>query len=416
MDDRVNALGIHLKVEDCHDCNIGKQARQPFKSLPKDHAVTKLYRVYADFCGKVTPVSLGGNEYIFTITDEKSKYTWTWALSDKAAETVLNVFVPWQRRVERQCGEKIKIFHTDGGKEFTGILDDYFVQEGIKHNTTAPYSPASNGSAERQNRTLLDMIRPMMTTANLPRILWGETLSAATYIRNRLPTRSLDTMTPHEAWFGEKPQIKHLRTFGCAAYAHIPNEKTKKLDNRGKLSCFIGYNGNNQFRVLNIDTGKVEITHDIRFLENKFLTPEQFVFMTGTGTAPETGPITIEDFRFEDDSDYESDNDVPRAPLPTPITPLPERLPYLPIERALQTPPPIILPRYPIPTVTIPQHTEPSPPPVGTETLPPADITPPPEPTLAPPPVVTTGRPPREKFPSLSRTRYKDAGYDDVAS
>ena len=74
---------------------------------------------------------------------------------------------------------------------------------------------------------------------------------------------------------GEKPQIKHLRTFGCAAYAYIPDEKTKKLDDRGKLCCFIGYNGNHQFRMLNLDTGKVEVTHDIRFLENQ----EQFVFM-----------------------------------------------------------------------------------------------------------------------------------------
>src|ERR1700737_484 len=397
-DDRVKALGIHLKVEDCHHCIIGKQARQPFKSLPDDHTVTKLYRVYADFCGKITPVSLGGNEYILTITDEKSKYTWSWALPYKPLETVLNVFIPWQRRVERQCGEKIKIFHTDGGKEFTGIFDDYFVQEGIKHDTTVPYSPESNRSAERQNRTLLTMIRPMMTTANLPRILWGETLATATYIRNRLPTRALDTMTPHEAWFGEKPQIKHLRTFGCVAYAHIPHEKTNKLDDRGKLCCFIGYNGNNQFRILNIDTGKVEIIHDIRFIEDKFLTHDQFTFITNKATET-SGSITIENFRFEDDSDYESDTDerdIPRAPLPTPIpTPLPERLPYLPVERALQPPPPAILPRYPIPSVPIPQPTEPTPPPVDTETPPPVDA--PPEPTLAPP----TGRPQHEKFPSL---------------
>jgi hypothetical protein len=51
--------------------------------------------------------------------------------------------------VERQCGEEIKVFHTDSRKEFTGVLDDYFVQESIKHDTTVLYSPASNGLVER---------------------------------------------------------------------------------------------------------------------------------------------------------------------------------------------------------------------------------------------------------------------------
>jgi hypothetical protein len=37
--------------------------------------------------------------------------------------------MPWQRRVERQCDDKI--FHTDGENKFASFLDDYFAEMGI---------------------------------------------------------------------------------------------------------------------------------------------------------------------------------------------------------------------------------------------------------------------------------------------
>jgi hypothetical protein len=57
-----------------------------------------------------------------TVTDEFTRYTWTWTLPNKEAETILNIIAPWQRRVERQCGGKLTIFHTDGGNEFSGLI------------------------------------------------------------------------------------------------------------------------------------------------------------------------------------------------------------------------------------------------------------------------------------------------------
>lgn len=41
-------------------------------------------------------------------------------------------------------------------------------------------------------------------------------------------------MTLEEAWSGCKSAIDHLRIFGCIAYAHVPKEKMKKLDDKGK--------------------------------------------------------------------------------------------------------------------------------------------------------------------------------------
>ena len=72
-----------------------------------------------------------------------------------------------------------------------------------------PRSPRMNGVAKRQNRTLKDMVRSMITHSILPESLWGEVLKTAAYLFNRVPTKVIDK-TPYELWTGKKPSLKHL--------------------------------------------------------------------------------------------------------------------------------------------------------------------------------------------------------------
>ena len=74
------------------------------------------------------------------------------------------------------------------------------------------------------NRTLMESARSMMNHAGLPDRYWAEAVECAAYIRNRLPTSALtERKTPFEMWSGRKPNISHLKVFGCMAYAHIPD-------------------------------------------------------------------------------------------------------------------------------------------------------------------------------------------------
>ncbi|KAA0036703.1 pol polyprotein [Cucumis melo var. makuwa] len=59
-----------------------------------------------------------------------------------------------------------------------GYLSD---EHGIIHQTAAPYSPQSNGIAERKNRTLKEMMKAMLISSSLPQNLWGEALLTANY-------------------------------------------------------------------------------------------------------------------------------------------------------------------------------------------------------------------------------------------
>ncbi|CAL8994927.1 unnamed protein product, partial [Prunus brigantina] len=60
-------------------------------------------------------------------------------------------------------------------------------------------------------------------------------------ILNRSPSRSVNGRTPYEVWSGRKPNIQHLRVFGCIAYSHVPDHIRKKLDEKAEKCIFIGY-------------------------------------------------------------------------------------------------------------------------------------------------------------------------------
>ena len=109
--------------------------------------------------------------------------------------------------VENQLDKKIKALRTDRGREylstqFNGLCDE----KGIVHQLTIPNTPQQNGVAERRNRTLLEMVRSMMAQANLPINFWGDALLTATYVLNRVPSKSVAT-TPYELWTGRHPDL-----------------------------------------------------------------------------------------------------------------------------------------------------------------------------------------------------------------
>jgi hypothetical protein len=67
-----------------------------------------------------------------------------------------------------------------------------------------------NGVAERRNRTLMDMVRSMISYSTLPVSLWMKALKTAIHILNRVLSKSVPK-TPYEMWTGRVPSLNHLR-------------------------------------------------------------------------------------------------------------------------------------------------------------------------------------------------------------
>ena len=82
-------------------------------------------------------------------------------------------------------------------------------QSGIIHQVTAPYSPQSNGIAERKNRTLKEMMNAMLISSGLPQNMWGEAVLSANYLLNKIPRKQEDK-TPYDLWKGRAPSYKFL--------------------------------------------------------------------------------------------------------------------------------------------------------------------------------------------------------------
>ena len=75
---------------------------------------------------------------------------------------------------------------------------------------TPPGTPECNRVSEHHNRTLLDMVRSMMSLTNLPLSFWSYALETAAFTLNWAPSKFVET-TPYELWFGKKPKLLFLK-------------------------------------------------------------------------------------------------------------------------------------------------------------------------------------------------------------
>lgn len=273
----------------CSACAEGKSSRTKFPTSENKRHDTVLGIVHSDVCGKITTKSLGGSEYFLTFVDDHSRYVWVYFLKNK--HEVFEKFLEWKAMVEKQYGTRIKTLRTDNGGEYkSGQFTTFLKKEGIRHELTVPKNPEQNGVAERINRTLMEMARS--TLYNMRKDFWAEALSTAAYIRNRCPTSAVADMTPYEALNGKKPDVSHLKTFGCPCYAHIPKDERKKIDPKARKCLFLGYSDCVKgYRVFDEQRGIVIFSRDVRFDED---------------TVPVTRAISQQD----EDSDDEPVDDV----------------------------------------------------------------------------------------------------------
>jgi len=70
----------------------------------------------------------------------------------------------------------------------------------VKQGFTTNYTQKQNGASERDNWTIVEVVRNMLHVNNIHIQFWGEVVNAIMYVFNRTWTRTLDGITPFEAW------------------------------------------------------------------------------------------------------------------------------------------------------------------------------------------------------------------------
>lgn len=211
--------------------------------------------------------SLNGSLYFLTFRDDFTGYGFIRFLKKKseASRHIQDLVTMFETDTGgRSC---IIILRSDNGGEYMSKeLIQWISSKGIVHQTSTAKTPEQNGVAERYNRTILESAKSMLYSSTLGTRFWAEASAAAVYLHNRVSCKAMLTMTPYEGWHGRKPDVSHLRIFGCDAYSHISKDERSKLDPKGLKCKFVGYSETQKgFRLYDPSSGKVKISRDVQF-------------------------------------------------------------------------------------------------------------------------------------------------------
>ncbi|GJR30581.1 retrovirus-related pol polyprotein from transposon TNT 1-94 [Tanacetum coccineum] len=133
-----------------------------------------------DLCGPMRVESINGKKYVLVIVDDYSRYTWTHFLRSK--DETPGVLIDFLTLVQRGLHAQVTTVRTDKGTEFLNkTLHAYFAKEGIRHETSTARTPEQNGVVERQNRTLVEAARTMLSAAKVPLFFWAEVIATACF-------------------------------------------------------------------------------------------------------------------------------------------------------------------------------------------------------------------------------------------
>lgn len=103
-------------IPDCKTCQIGKQARIPFKNATW-RATEKLQLIHTDLARPIKTPSLNGSKYYIVFIDDYTRMCWIYFLRFKSE--VASVFWKFKQWIETQSGCKIQALRSDNGKEYT---------------------------------------------------------------------------------------------------------------------------------------------------------------------------------------------------------------------------------------------------------------------------------------------------------
>ncbi|GJS94712.1 retrotransposon protein, putative, ty1-copia subclass [Tanacetum coccineum] len=198
-------------------CMSRKMARKPY-THQVERAKDLLRLIHTNACSPFKIVPRQGASYFVTFINDLGRYGYVYLLRHK-----------------HEVFETFKVFQ----KEDHGII--------IHH--TPPYTPQHNGVSERRNKTLLDMVRSMISQTTLPKSFGDYALETTARILNMVPTRKMKKEHTKVWAIGHAPKMSYLK-LGC-----VPKET-------------MGYS------FYYPPENKVLVARNAEFLENSLITQE----------------------------------------------------------------------------------------------------------------------------------------------
>ncbi|GJY54920.1 putative ribonuclease H-like domain-containing protein [Tanacetum coccineum] len=227
--------GLPLKVftneHNCVACNKGKQHKASYKHISAVRLITEtLQLLHMDLFGPTNIRSIDQKYYSLVVTDDFSRFTWTFYLGTK--DETFYVLKEFITLIENQLNKKVKGIRCDNGTEFKNAkLIELCGEKGIKRDYRAILEPHNK------------MEGCLLLSHN---------------------------KTPYELISGKVPQISHLKPFGCQVTILNTSDYLGKFEGKADDGYLVGYASNSKaYRVYNLPNKRVEETLNLRFLEDK---------------------------------------------------------------------------------------------------------------------------------------------------
>lgn len=183
---------------------------------------------------------MGGARCFVTFIADFSRKVWLYVLKFK--KNCFEKFMEFKALVETQSEHKIKTFWPDNARNFVFKAFNqffkgswyrepnvYFVYTSIKSRSRA-YKSYHYGDGEEH----VECLKARQT-------ILVEAVVNAIYIRIRCPTKTLDFITPGEAWSGMRPCIAYMHVFVCVTYAMVTDAQNSKLNVKVIKCLFVDY-------------------------------------------------------------------------------------------------------------------------------------------------------------------------------
>nr|GEZ84397.1 retrovirus-related Pol polyprotein from transposon TNT 1-94 [Tanacetum cinerariifolium] len=256
-----------VKYHLCSFCELGKAKRKSFLTKITPISKRRLQLLHMDLYGPMWVASINGKRYVLVIIDDYFRYTLTHFLRSK--DKTPKVLIDFLRLVQRGLQAQVRIVRTDKDTEFLNqTLHAYFAREGILHQMLVAQTPEQNGVVERQNRTLVEVARTMLSAAKVLLFFWADVIATTCFTQNHSLVIPRHEKTPYHIINDQKPSVKFFHIFGSLCYIVRDGENHDKMKKKGDACIFVGYSTQSRaYRVFNKRTRVIMESIHVNFDE-----------------------------------------------------------------------------------------------------------------------------------------------------
>nr|GEU91504.1 ribonuclease H-like domain-containing protein [Tanacetum cinerariifolium] len=274
----------------CDTCHSAKQTREPFPL--NDHVSTELGElVHLDIWGPYKVTSKDGFRYFLTILDDFSKDVWVYL-----HKSITKVFITeWCFIISIKLSLKGTLRSLGVTMVLNLLINNLIVSVSQMVLFIRPLVaiPLNKMKLLRESIDTILMLLIVSTPPPRKALIWDSIVSISfLWISSRnpkcnfswsawlqhpfshsasiLPTYVLNGKSPYDLVYNISPSLKHLRSFGCLAYATVLNSHDE-FDSRSEKYVLVGYlNFKKGYKLWSLDNKQVVYSRDVKFFEDIF--------------------------------------------------------------------------------------------------------------------------------------------------